>query len=133
MHICIIKNQKKNTIKKNFLVSLKNLVSLKKNPNSIHDSLRSESQLPKNIFIYFNERPSKMMKITFYFILKARSQDIWIFVLTSWLCRKNGFNRKIKLISTIMTSQRGWKTITVHILLNISWSKGNHQPVNLAS
>ena len=35
-------------------------------------SLKSDSHLPKKIFfIYFNERPLKMMKNAFYFMLKA--------------------------------------------------------------
>ena len=63
--------------------------------------LRSDSHLPKKIFIIcFNDSPSKMMKDTFYFILKA------LFVLTvfkflSWLF---GLIRRIKLILKLMTS-----------------------------
>ena len=36
-------------------------------------SLRSDSYLPKNLFICFNDSPSKIMKNGFYFILKALS------------------------------------------------------------
>ena len=45
----------------------------------------------------------------FLFYLKSsfRSQDIEIFVLTFWACRKNGLIRKIRLISKFMTSQSG--------------------------
>ena len=38
---------------------------------------------------------------------------------------KNGLIRKIRLISKFMTSQPGKQTIAVHILPNISKSKGN--------
>ena len=38
--------------------------------------------------------------------------------------QKNGFIRKISSISKFMTSQAGYQTVTLHILLNISQSKG---------
>ena len=38
---------------------------------------------------------------------------------------KNGLIRKVKLVSNFMTSQPGKQTITIHILPNISRSKGN--------
>ena len=52
----------------------------------------------------------------FLFQLKSsfHSQDIYIFVLIFWSCREIGLIRKIRLIS-----------ITIHILPNISRSKGN--------
>ena len=50
-----------------------------------------------------------------------------MFVLTYWLCRKCGLTRKIRLISKFMTSKPGRKTITIHILPNISQSKGNQK------
>ena len=73
------------------------------------------------------ESPSKMMKNAFYFILKA------LFVLKLfkflsrlfWSCRKNGLIRKLRLISKFMLSQPGLQTIAIHILPNISQSKGN--------
>ena len=39
------------------------------------------------------------MKNAFYFILKAffGSQDIYVFIITFWLCRRNGLIRKRKL------------------------------------
>ena len=63
----------------------------------------------------------------FWFHLKSsfRSQDIYFFILTFWSCRKNGLIRKIRLISKFMTSQPGQQTITIHILPNVSRSKGN--------
>ena len=42
-----------------------------------------------------------------------------------WWCRKNGLIRKIGLTSKFMTSQPGWQAIAIHILPNISRSKGN--------
>ena len=38
--------------------------------------------------------------------------------------QKNGFIRKISSISKFMTSQAGYQTVTLRILLNISQSKG---------
>ena len=54
------------------------------------------------------ESPFKTEKY-FLFYLKSsfRSQDIYIFVMTFWSCRKNGSIKKIKLISKSMTSQPG--------------------------
>ena len=54
-----------------------------------------------------------MMKNDFYFILIA----LW--------CRTNGLIRKIRLASKFMMSQPGLQTIAIHILPNISQSKGN--------
>ena len=48
-----------------------------------------------------------------------------IFCLDFLFVCQNGFNKKIKLISNFMTSQPGQKTIVIHILPNISRSKGN--------
>ena len=69
------------------------------------------------------------MKNAFYFILKVlfvlkifRSQ---VFVTTFWSGRKNGLIRKIRLTSKFMTSQPGSQTFAIHILLDISQSKGN--------
>ena len=63
----------------------------------------------------------------FLFHLKSsfRSQDIYVFVMTFWSCMKKGLIRKIRLTSKFMTSQPAQQTITIHILSNISWSKGN--------
>ena len=41
--------------------------------------------------------------------------------------RKSGLIRKIRLTSKFMTSQHGLQTIAIHILPNISLSKGNHE------
>ena len=45
--------------------------------------------------------------------------------MTFWSCRKNGLIRKIGLTSKYLTSQPGLQTIAVHILPNISQTKGN--------
>ena len=68
------------------------------------------------------ESPWKLMKNALYFVLK-------IFKLLPWLfghVEKNSLIREKRLISKFMTSQSGSQTVTVaiHILPNISWSKG---------
>ena len=45
--------------------------------------------------------------------------------MSFWSCKKNGLIRKIRLISKFMTSQPGYQTTAVHVLANISRSKGN--------
>ena len=40
--------------------------------NLMKTHLQTDPHLPKNIFIWLNDNPSKMMKNAFYFILKAR-------------------------------------------------------------
>ena len=87
--------------------------------------LKSGSHL-QILFICFNVSPSKMMKNAFYFILKALFV-LKIFKFLSWLFGhvENELIRKIRLISTFMTSQPGQQRITTHILLNISRTKGN--------
>ena len=54
-----------------------------------------------------------------------RSQDNYVFVMTFWSYRKNGLIRKIRLTAKFMMSQPGLQTIAIHILTNISRSKGN--------
>ena len=48
-----------------------------------------------------------------------------MFVLTFWSYREIGSIRKTTLITKFMTSLPGYLTITIHILPNISRSKGN--------
>ena len=64
-----------------------------------------------------------MMKNAFCFILKT-FLVLKIFN-TFWSYRKNSLTRKIKLTANLMTSQPGQQTIAIHILTNISRSKGN--------
>ena len=73
-------------------------------------------------FLIF-ETPLKMIKNVFYF--SCRSREIYIFVLTLWLYRKNDLIRKLGLILTFMTSQTGYQTFTIAIFPNISRSKGS--------
>ena len=65
----------------------------------------------------------------FYFILKALFilEIFQFFVMTFWSCRENGLIRMVRLTSKFMTSQPGLQTIAIHILLNISQSKGNQK------
>ena len=81
----------------------------------------------KNCFVFFDKTLLRLVKNSFYFILKAlfflqifRFLS-WRFVhveTTAWLERK-------RLISKFMASQSGQQIITIHILPNISRSKGN--------
>ena len=64
------------------------------------------------------ENPLRMIKNAFYVILKASFSSFWS-------CRKHGLIRKMGLTSKFMTSQPGLQTIAIHILSNISQSKGN--------
>ena len=59
----------------------------------------------------------------FLFHLKSSfySQDIQEVLVK----QKNGLVKKVRFISKFMTSQLGWKTITIYILHNISRRKGN--------
>ena len=45
--------------------------------------------------------------------------------MSFWSYMKNGLIRKIRLTSKFMMSQPGLQTIAIHILPNISQSKGN--------
>ena len=109
-----------NTITRNFYMVLHNLkvqIPIKVGP----------SPSKKNRVIFLIESPLKMKKKSFLFHLKSsfRSQDIQVVVTTFWSCRKNGLIRKIRLTSKLMTSQTGLQIIAIHILSNITQSKGN--------
>ena len=83
--------------------------------------------------ICFIESPLKMMKNAFFSYYKL----FWISRYLSFYhdfgsCVKNGLIRKISLFSKSMTSQTGKQTNAIHILLNISRSKGN-QLMNLVN
>ena len=69
-----------------------------------------------------------MTKNTFlpYLETSLRSEHINIFVLTFSVMKKNGLIRKLRLISEFIRPQTGKQIITIHILTNISRSKGNH-------
>ena len=89
--------------------------------------LKLDSHFPKRVVIFFIENPLKLMGNAFYFILKALLilEIFQFFVTTSWSCRENDLIRKVKLTSKFMASQPGLQTIAIHMLVNISQSKGN--------
>ena len=72
-------------------------------------------------------KPFKNSEKCFFNHLKSlfHSQDIYIFVMTSWSCRENCLIRKIRLILRFMMLQPGQEAIATDILHNISWSKDN--------
>ena len=96
--------------------------------SSLFPSLKQDSHLPKKFWVIcLIESPSKVMKNAFYFILKA-PLVLKIFQFLSRLfghVGKNNLIRKIGLISKLMMPQPGLQTIAIHILPNISQSKGN--------
>ena len=53
------------------------------------------------------------------------SQDIQILCFELLVMQKNGLTRKIRLVSKFLTPQLGRQTTAIHILPNISRSKGN--------
>ena len=81
----------------------------------------------KNFVIFFIESLLKLMANAFYFTFKA----LFILKIFQFLSlpfghvRKMGLIRRIRLTSKFMASQPGLQTIVIHILLNISQSKGN--------
>ena len=62
---------------------------------------------------------------SFHFKSSFRSQDIEVFLMTFCACKKNGLIRKIRLISTFMTSQPSYQSIAIDILPIVSRSKSN--------
>ena len=88
-------------------------------------TLNLGSHLTKKLFSFFNENPLKTIKIAFYFILKALI-DLKIFKFLSCfqvmsekqLDQEDKVNFKTYGVTT-------WLTIILHILPNISQSKGN--------
>ena len=82
---------------------------------------------PYKIFfvICLIESPIKMMKNAFHFILNA----IFVLKIFKFLSHfgevGKSLIRKIRLTSKFMMSQPGLQTIAIHILPNISQSKGN--------
>ena len=68
-----------------------------------------------------------MMKNVLYFMSKLFSFLRYLrFCLDFLVMLKNGLIRKLWFISKLMTSQTGQQIIIIHILPNISRSKGNH-------
>ena len=81
----------------------------------------------KKYCYFLHWKPFETNGKCFLFYLKSslHSEDISVFVTTFWSCRENGLIRRIRLTSKFMASQPGLQTIVIHILLNISQSKGN--------
>ena len=88
----------------------------------IISSLKVELSPPKKI-VLLHWKPFKIDEKRFLFHLKSslRFQDIYIFLLTFWPCRKNRLIREIRSSSKFMTSQL--HTITKGVWPNISGSK----------
>ena len=66
------------------------------------------------------------MRHSFYFLLKAHfvlEIITFLFCLSGYI--ESGLIRNLILISKFMTPQTGQQIITIHILPNISWSKGS--------
>ena len=70
--------------------------------------------------IYFNESALKVMKYTLYFMLKA----LFIFELFTFLCWYFGYLVK-RRDKKAMFNFKSYDVVTIHILPNISRSKGN--------
>ena len=78
--------------------------------NIVKVFLKSDSHLPKKRSFYLLQRKLfKNDEKCFIFHVKSSfcSQDIHIFVLTLWLCRRNSLIRMMRLISNFLTSQHG--------------------------
>ena len=72
------------------------------------------------------ESPLKMMKNLFYLNLKFLSVfEIFNFCLDFLVMQKSVLIRNVRLISKFMTSQCEKRAIAIHVLPNISRSKGN--------
>ena len=71
--------------------------------------LKLNSHLPVKFLLFASIKSFKNDEKCFSFHLTScfPSEDIKIFVLSFWSCRKNGLIRNIRLISKSMTSQPG--------------------------
>ena len=80
------------------------------------------------------ESPLKIMKYPIYFTSKALFVlKMFKFFLTLWSCKKNSLIRKISLIPKFLTSKPGQQRIAIHIIPNISRSKGKSDDEILVS
>ena len=90
---------------------------LSANPTKWSNRLKQfVGNMPTNclsVFDHFVGLTPKGLKITQLFHLKSsfHSQDIYIFVLTFWSCRKNSLIRNIMFISKFMTLQPQFRKI----------------------
>ena len=85
-----------------------------------------KSQLTSLRHFLKTEIPLKIVTSVFYFMFKAPFV-LKILTFLSWLFGyvKNNFIRRFRLIPKFLTLQTGQQIITIHILPNISRSKGN--------
>ena len=83
------------------------------------------SPYKKNCVICLSENSLKMMKNGFCFIKFFLFSRYLSFCQDFSSCRKNGLIRQIRLTSKFMTSRPGLQTNAIHILSNISQSKGS--------
>ena len=83
----------------------------------------------KNLCYLLDWKPFKNDKRWSLFHRKSsfHSQSIWVFVTIFSSTRKNRLIRKIRLTSKFMTSLADLHTIAIHILPNMSRSKGNQK------
>ena len=94
------------------------IISCTKVSHVIILKLKSDSHLPKKIFVFalMIDSPSKMMKNDFYFILIALFFSRCLnFCLVFLGMQKKWLDQKDKVISKFMTSQPGSQGITIHI------------------
>ena len=80
----------------------------------------------KFVLVYFNGSSLKVIKNAFHFMLTALFV-LEIFVFSYWRFDylEKCLDKMLWLILKIMTSQTGQEIITIHLLPNISRSKGN--------
>ena len=80
------------------LISLLTLTTGNEEPKAtVQNFLKSNSHLPKNLFLFASMIAiQKWWKMLFNYLKSSfRSQDISIFVLPFWSCRKNGLIREV--------------------------------------
>ena len=70
-------------------------------------NLKLDSHLRNIFFFWFASMKKWWKSISLYLESSLHSQNVWIFVLTSWSFRKNDLIRKLKSILEFMTSQPG--------------------------
>ena len=87
----------------------------------------SETIFGKSKPLTYDEKCKKILTLEAVFVLKIFN----FFLLTIWLCGKNGLIRKIKLNSAFIRSKPGKWIIAKDILPNISKTKGTIRQCNL--
>ena len=95
-------------------------------PSPSRIGLKWKFYLSKKLFLFTSMKALQNDEKCFLFYVENPfcSWDIYNFVPTFWLCIKR-LDGKTMLISKFMTSKTGQQIIAIHILHNISRSKGN--------